>query len=213
MEATAKHIKVQRTARYFLYGDLQEPHSEVVFVIHGYGMKAADFLKNFAVLQQKGRLIVAPEGLSRFYRKGFTGDVVASWMTKEDRLHEIADYISYLDILFETITAGKNCKTIVLGFSQGATTASRWIMSGKSKPDELIVWCGEFAKDSETYPNSLPRFWHVSATKDEFISLDRYDAQSEYFREKGIDTKEYRFEGGHIIDQPTLIDIWDKLSD
>jgi hypothetical protein len=46
-----------------------------------------------------GRIIIAPEGLSRFYRKGFSGDVVASWMTKDDRLDDMEDYVRYLNDL------------------------------------------------------------------------------------------------------------------
>ena len=36
---------------------------------------------------------MAPEGLSRFYLEGFSGKVGATWMTREDRLNDIDNYL------------------------------------------------------------------------------------------------------------------------
>jgi hypothetical protein len=52
---------------------------------------------------------VAPEGLSRFYFEGgFHGPgskVGATWMTREDRLAKIEDYVGYLDALHDAVFA------------------------------------------------------------------------------------------------------------
>ena len=84
--------------------------------------------------------IVAPEALSRFYdgdmqaRMHRDAKVGASWMTREDRLSEIADYIAYLDAVHESILArlggARRLPVTVLGFSQGGATAARWVASG-----------------------------------------------------------------------------------
>jgi hypothetical protein len=60
-------------------------------VTHGYGQLAKTFIRRFEPIMDAQTLVVAPEGLSRFYWGGFDGPVVASWMTREDRLDEIAD--------------------------------------------------------------------------------------------------------------------------
>ena len=132
-------------SRYFTIG---RPEREVWFVLHGYGQLAARFLSRFEPIDDGTRLIVAPEGLSRFYLTEDPAErrVGASWMTREDRITEIEDYVRYLDAVYADVVRSAISVT-VLGFSQGATTACRWAALGTSKIDRLIVWGGEVAAD------------------------------------------------------------------
>jgi hypothetical protein len=102
MEVISKNIAVKKTARYFLSGENKNPQF-LMFVLHGYGMPARNFLEEFKALGNKNILIVSPEGLSRFYTKGFYGNIGASWMTSEDRENEIEDYIGYLDEVYKEV--------------------------------------------------------------------------------------------------------------
>ncbi len=211
MQMQTGNIKVTKTARYYFYGNVQESHNEIVLVLHGYGMQASAFLENFSILQKEGRLIVAPEGLSRFYKRGFSGDVVASWMTKEDRLLEIEDYIGYLDNLADELHSS-NARLIVIGFSQGATSASRWLLHGKTVISDFVIWCGEFAREPKTTSNPLPPIYHVRASNDEFIAAERFDEQLNYLTEAGFEVKEHLFEGKHIVDQQTLAQLMKEIT-
>src|SRR5207247_332415 len=78
----AHHLVVPRTARFLTHGEI-EGAAEIWFLLHGYGMLAASFLQWFEPAVHPGRLLVAPEALSRAYfeEKG-TRRVGASWMTK-----------------------------------------------------------------------------------------------------------------------------------
>lgn len=121
------HVKVSRTARYFTIGECSEKTRNVWIVCHGYGQLASYFIRNFESLTTQGdTLIVAPEALSRFYLAGTGGRVGATWMTREDRLHEITDYLDYLDTLLLTISQPlpADVKVFVLGFSQGVDRKS-----------------------------------------------------------------------------------------
>src|SRR5881398_3935866 len=93
------HIGVSRSARYFTLGEKPQGVAEVWFACHGYGQLAARFLEKLRVLDDGRRCVVAPEGLSRFYLSESPAErrVGASWMTREDRLAEIDDYVPYLD--------------------------------------------------------------------------------------------------------------------
>ncbi|MEI6312193.1 MAG: hypothetical protein WCP57_08045 [Bacteroidota bacterium] len=116
-------ISVEKTARVFTLGNPDA--SEVWILLHGYGMQASQMITYIEELPNENLFFIAPEGLSRFYWKGFEGNVVASWMTKEDRQDEINDYIKYLNQLIDIYQL--NTKKInVLGFSQGVATMSRW---------------------------------------------------------------------------------------
>src|SRR3989344_9498015 len=98
-----QHFTTQRTARYYTIGELNNKTKTIWIVLHGYMQSAAFFIKQFEVLKNDTTFIVAPEALSRAYVNGVSGKVGASWMTKEERESEIADYIFYLNSLSKHI--------------------------------------------------------------------------------------------------------------
>lgn len=146
-------LEVVRTARYCTLGRPAPESGEVWFVLHGYRQLARRFLKRFGILDDGTRRVVAPEGLSRFYlgrggkRHGPSDAVGASWMTREDRESEIRDYLGYLDRLAERELAGSEVPVVVLGFSQGAHTAARWVVGGGVRPRRLILWGAGLPRD------------------------------------------------------------------
>src|SRR5688500_15169692 len=153
---TGQHLGVQRTARYFPPGGEGSSISELWIACHGYGQLAAPFLEWFGGIASPSRLIVAPEALSRFYvdpdiaSRGPNARVGATWMTREDREHEIADQVTYLDALLDRVrpaTNGGGVRLRLLGFSQGAATVARWIARGRVRADGLILWAGSFPAD------------------------------------------------------------------
>jgi predicted esterase len=205
------HIPVSRTARYYTIGDPAGGPRELWYVLHGYAQLGARFLRRFATLDDGSRLIVAPEALSRFYverpgRSHAQAPIGASWMTREDRLSEIDDYIRYLDALHAQIIqplAGARPRITVLGFSQGAATAARWIERGSATADRLIMWGG-----------LLPPDLDLAASADAFRSLELIVAagdsdahlsttsladQRERLAKYGLQAREVSYSGGHEI--------------
>ena len=145
-----RSIAVRRTARFHLLGDPEAVWDELWFVLHGYGQLAARFLAEFEARARPGRLIVAPEGLSRFYLRGTRGRVGASWMTRDAREDEIADYLAYLDAVRAELTEARTVpwREGLLGFSQGTATAGRWALLGARAPERLVLWGGGFPPDA-----------------------------------------------------------------
>jgi predicted esterase len=208
---TENHIQVSRTSRYFTLGAPGEHIKEVWFVCHGYGQLAKYFLRNFNDIDNAARLIVAPEALSRFYLNSTYKTVGASWMTREDRLNEINDYVSYLDALYQRIFSEirrDRVKVTLLGFSQSTATVCRWISRGQVKADRLILWAGlmppelDLDKDRETFANLNLTF--VLGTNDEYAGPELITEQENRLNSHRIPFQFVRFEGGHIIDRETL---------
>ncbi|HJS43280.1 MAG TPA: hypothetical protein VJ755_07385 [Gemmatimonadales bacterium] len=200
-----------RTARYFTLGSLQEA-TDVWIVCHGYGQLAARFLERFRAIADQQRCVVAPEGLSRFYLSESPAErrVGASWMTKEDRLHEIDDYVRYLDALQRQVAEGK-AKVTALGFSQGTATVCRWAALGAGALiDQLIIWGGEVPPDldltdrraAERLRNS--RLTLVYGDRDEYFTPKVVAATEARLREHDIPYERVLYDGGHEIDQATL---------
>src|SRR5262245_56947888 len=134
-------IEVPRTARYHLRAEGGGPAGEVWFLLHGYGQLASAFLEAAGALARPGRLLVAPEGLSRFYLRRGAGAVGASWMTREERASEIRDTLRFLDLLSERVreTAAPTARLCVLGFSQGGAAAARWAVLGAAPISRSVV--------------------------------------------------------------------------
>ena len=204
-------IETKKTARYYTLGTLSENTKTVWFVCHGYGQLANYFLRNFKLLENEKTFVISPEGFHRYYLNGFSGRVGASWMTKEDRLNDIADYVAYLDQLYDKVfnQVDRNNITVnVLGFSQGGATAIRWTCQGISKIDNLILWAAvyppdlNFEADTQTL-NSL-NFKLVIGDDDEFISESALLEHANLLDEKGINYEIIRYNGTHNIDSDTL---------
>src|SRR5262245_13424982 len=104
MSAREQRMLVQKTARYYLLGEPDQNTREIWICCHGYGQLAGRFIREFEPIARADRLIVAPEGLHRFYldppdRPAQDRRVGATWMTRVDREYDIADYLKYLDLL------------------------------------------------------------------------------------------------------------------
>lgn len=212
-----RHIAVRRTARYYLLGEMSPAVEDVWFVCHGYGQLAGDFVKEFECIADPKRLIVAPEALSRYYipsAPGFHGPeskVGATWMTREDREAEIADYISYLDDLYAEVMSqiGKRqVRVTVLGFSQGGATANRWVTRGKVRADRLLMWGCLLASDSDL--NEAAEFFKtvrltlVYGTRDQFAATKMIEEYEKLLAGKSVPYELRTFEGGHRMDRETL---------
>jgi predicted esterase len=194
-----------RTARYFTLGRAENA-AELWIVCHGYAQLASRFLERFRPIEAEGRYVVAPEAMSRFYLTESPSErrVGASWMTSEDRLHEIDDYVRYLDAVYSS-TAPKNATVTALGFSQGTATVARWAALGSARVDRLILWGGEVPPDLDLKRLRVPELLLVYGTRDQYFTPKVVAANEDRLREHGIRYELVSFEGGHEIDAPTLL--------
>ncbi len=204
------HLSVTKTARYYQLGTLSSQTTDVWIACHGYGQLAAYFIKKFESVADSDTCVIAPEGLHRFYTEGSQGRVGASWMTREDRLHDIADYITYLDTLYALLRDRTNKETRfhVLGFSQGCATVSRWINQGEIRCHSLILWAGVFPPDMEPellFPaQKAMQIYLVAGTHDAFVDEERLALQFAQLQQAGLTYTFLPFEGGHRIESGAL---------
>ena len=210
METQVHRLVVPRAARFVTLGELDGDPAEVWFLCHGYGQLASEFLESARALESSGRVLVAPEALSRFYLEDHVA-VGASWMTREDRENEMEDYIRCLDLihdqLFELVERSA-VRVVVLGFSQGAATAARWAVHGRGDVDRLILWGAAMPPELEdettlTTLRSL-RLTLVSGSRDKIFPESAHSAHCSRLQEKGVPFTELSFEGGHRMDDATL---------
>lgn len=214
--AREHHIAVAKTARYHTLGELTPGTREVWFALHGHAQLSTYFIRHFAALDDGTRLIVAPEGLNRFYleqthwKGAGEARVGATWMTREDREHEIIDYVNYLDALHDAVfsgTARPSVTVTVLGFSQGVSTACRWLCRGRARADTLVMWAGPLPPELDAAalgPLRAARIVRVIGDSDDTASPEIRAAEAERTAALGLRAEEMAFAGGHQLDAAVL---------
>lgn len=199
------HIPITKTARYHTLGSLNELTEEVWFVIHGFAQLAAQHLESFTSLDNGKRFIIAPEALNKFYLKVGKPEVGATWMTREDREHEMKDYVAYLNSLYDSLPlADFEGRIIVLGFSQGVATVSRWAYRNPRNIDTLIFYAGEPGNELQN-AESIAAFdktknYFIWGNEDPFIN----DMNIQRFKDMLSGFEFILFDGKHEINTDIL---------
>ena len=214
-EPVERRIEVPRSARYFMLGQPGLDVRQAWLACHGYGQLASPFLRAFEPIAAGSRLVIAPEALNRYYTDGRVGPhgpdsaVGATWMTREDRLAEIDDYVRYLDLVHRDAVAGLDADRLTvfaLGFSQGGATAARWAARTTHRIDHVVLWGAALPPELEPAPDLFAGadLTLVFGERDAFASADRIRREEDRLRTGGLPYRLLRFDGGHRLDGPTL---------
>src|SRR5207253_8895951 len=114
----AHNIETTTHGRYLVQ---QGASHHVLLGFHGYAENAEVNLEELKKISGDWT-VVAVQALNRFYNNR-TQEVIASWMTRQDREVAIADNINYVRSVIDTFRPFD--KLALLGFSQGASMAFR----------------------------------------------------------------------------------------
>ncbi|MTI29539.1 alpha/beta hydrolase [Xanthovirga aplysinae] len=198
-------------AHYHTMGELNQNTRQIWFLCHGYGQLSKYFIQKFKVLNNGHNYLIAPGGLNNFYKEGFSGRVVATWMTKEERETDIKNYIKYLNSVYLKELQGlplKNVKINILGFSQGVATVSRWVTQGDFHFDQLLLWAWVLPPDLDLVlsKNRLmgKNTYLIYGKNDPLIKEEDLITQNQLIEKLGIKSQSITFEGGHDINREVL---------
>ena len=175
-------------------------HSRATLVgFHGYQENAAITLK---VLREiaNGRPIglVSVQGLHRFYSR--TNDVIASWMTSQDRELAIADNVAYVATVMTAVAEefGITRPLIYAGFSQGVAMAYRAAALAQRPCDGVIALAGDLPPDDAPLAGSLPPVLLGRGMEDKWYTAEKAEKDLAVLRPAGAKVSEHVFEGGHV---------------
>lgn len=210
------------SARYFKLGEINQQTKAVWFVLHGYGHLAKYFLKKFEPLTNHDICVIAPEGLSRFYLEDIntrikTGNnrVGSTWMTSENRLADIDNYIQFLNTVYNTeLKTYPNVPVTLLGFSQGAATVSRWALNNSIAFNDLVLWAGIFPNDMDFEKGKEllkhKKVYQVYGNKDPFLTEARVEEMKSLSEKIGVTSPPLIFDGGHELHEETLLKLIER---
>lgn len=203
-------ITIPRTAHYYTIGETSKSIHRLWIVCHGYGQLASKFIRRFEGLEDGRTMIVAPEGLNKFYWGQFTGKPVATWMTSHERLDEIADYCNYLQTLYDHYVPqlADDVEVVLLGFSQGSATVCRWAMENFPHFHHLVLWAGVLPDDLDFTPYqsyfSEKKLHFVYGTDDQFLTEERLQWQRDFAKKNLLKFEEFSFKGKHEVERDAI---------
>jgi predicted esterase len=174
-------------------------HSRGTLVgFHGYQENAAitfEVLKQIAADRSIG--VVSIQGLHRFYTRN--NDVIASWMTKEDRELAIADNVAYVAKVLGAVADeyGITRPLVYAGFSQGVAMAYRAAVLAQRPCDGVIALAGDVPPDVAPLAASLPKVLIGRGTEDKWYDAAKASTDLDLIKHAGVEVTEHVFEGGH----------------
>jgi predicted esterase len=170
----------------------------VLVGFHGYMENAAIQLERLAAIPGASAwTLVAVQALHRFYR-GRSEDVVASWMTREDREAAIADNLEYVDAVLDSVPHDDATRIVHAGFSQGVAMAFRSAVAGRARAAGVIAISGDVPPELLTGPaRRFPPVLLARGERDDWLTREKFDADVHALGARGVDVRPLVFDGAH----------------
>jgi predicted esterase len=170
----------------------------VLMGFHGYAESAAIHLDGLAQLDPAHAwLRVSVQGLHRFYTRA--QEVVASWMTREDRALAVADNLAYAAAVRAAVTRdyATTGRFVMVGFSQGAAQAYRAGLAAGEACAGIIVLGGDLPPDVAADAGALPPVLIGRGHRDAWYSAAQLVADRERLTAAGAPCAVCEFDGAH----------------
>ena len=172
----------------------------LLIATHGYGMSAAEMLAEVETIPGiEDWTVVSIQGLNRFYNTR-SQEVVASWMTGQDRELAIADNIAFVgDVVARVFETEQIAGPLVyLGFSQGTAMAYRAAAGVDHSCHGVVALGGDVPPELAGRDlASRPRVLIGRGLSDEWYSEEKLESDLEILRSLGCEADVELFSGGH----------------
>jgi len=191
-------IEARTHGRYLVRMPAGPPPWPLLVGFHGYAENAGDHLNALATIPGADAwLLVAIQALHPFYARR-EERVVASWMTRDDREHAIADNVDYVGRVIDRVRQDHQTRlTLVFsGFSQGGAMAYRSAVHYRA--DGLIILAADVPADviaRQRVP--LPPILIGRGVKDSWYTETRQAADVVALAGLGAPVEACVFEGAH----------------
>jgi dienelactone hydrolase len=170
----------------------------VLVGFHGYMENAAIQMTRLdAIPGTTAWTLVAIQALHRFYTRR-SEEVVASWMTREDRDDAIADNLAYVASALDLVPHDETSRMIHVGFSQGVAMAFRAAMRGRERASAVIAVGGDVPPDLlADASREFPPVLLLRASRDEWYTSAKHDADIAALSARGATFHTIVYDGEH----------------
>ena len=202
MNSTEKEISYNITNSYSTLNAFTEKTKYVWFVCHGIDYLSRYFLKYFKELNADENYIIAPQASSKHYLGSAYKHVGASWLTKENTIVEIENNVHYFDAVFRAENIPKTVNLIVLGYSQGVSVATRYVVKRQLQCAQLVLLSGGLPNElvADDFKFLKAKVTLVYGDNDEFITKERMVVEKQKINKIfNNDVRIISFEGKHEV--------------
>jgi len=186
--------------RYLIEPPASAGPAAVLVGFHGYSEGAEAQLERMRRIPGAERwLLVSIQGLHRFYQRR-TNEVVASWMTRQDRALAMADNLAYVNAVIDAVDREyPGAMPLVLsGFSQGVSMTFRAATGLSRRVDGVIAVGGDVPP--EIGPDALEGVRQAlvcHGTHDELYPEAMFKRDVQRLRDAHVSVRALEFDGGH----------------
>ena len=171
----------------------------LVVGFHGYGESAEKSLDELRRVPGASRWVLcAAQALHTFYNR--TGDVIASWMTRQQRERAVVDNVRYVSSVVTEVKRelAISERLVYLGFSQGAAMAYRAAAGSGHACQGVIVLGGDVPPElADRKLDGFPPVLLGRGASEEWYDAAKMEHDVELLRGKGVDVRPLVFQGGH----------------
>lgn len=180
---------------------------------HGYMENAGIQMARLEELPDARRWTLASiQALHRFYR-GRSTDVVASWMTREDRETAISDNLGYVAAALESVPHDPVARIVYLGFSQGVAMAFRAAVRGHRPAAAVIAVGGDVPPELlQESSSTFPRVLLVRGERDEWYTEAKLEADVSALTARAEALQAITYDGAHDWNAAVATAIGEYLS-
>ncbi len=185
--------------RYLIEPPASSGPAPVLVGFHGYAEGADAQLARMRRIPGADRwLLVAIQGLHRFYRRR-VNQVVASWMTRQDRELIVGDNVAYVDAGIAQAAAGRAIERLAFcGFSQGVAMAFRAGLLGRRKADAVVALGGDVPPELlADRAITFPRVLLARGIRDEWYTDTKLLDDETHLRARDVHVETLTFDGAH----------------
>ena len=198
--------------RYLIEPPAVSGPAPVLVGFHGYGEGAEAQLERMRRIPGADRwLLVSIQALHRFYQRR-ANEVVASWMTRQDRELAIADNLAYVTAVMDAVTREyPGAPRLVLsGFSQGVAMTFRAAAASLTPVNGVIAVGGDVPPELDAAAlGGVSQALVCRGTRDEWYTQAVFERDVRRLREASVTVRPLEFDGGHewsdaVVDAASL---------
>jgi len=196
-----RQIRVATHGRYLFEPASSAGPGPLIMGFHGYMESAEDQMVRLRSIPGVSSWQLASiQALNRFYRGRRSQDVVASWMTRQDRELAIADNQAYVAAVITEIEqeSGTASGVVFAGFSQGVAMAFR-AACASTVPVLGVIALGGDVPPELTAPalGRIPAVLLGRGLSDDLYPLAQWEGDRARLLDAGVETDGFAFDAGH----------------
>ena len=193
-------IETRTHGRYLIEPPVSSGPAPVLAGFHGYGEGADAQLERMRRIPGADRwLLVSIQALHRFYQRR-ANEVVASWMTRQDRDLAIGDNLAYVAAVMDAVDREYPGapRLVLAGFSQGVAMTFRAAAASSRAVDGVIAVGGDVPPELDAAAVGRARHALVChGTRDEWYTREIFERDVQRLRGANVLVQPLEFDGGH----------------